>query len=91
MSTCPLLPCADYYVLVPDAAPTKTGHIVLNAAYVAPSRVGTVAATGPNTVELRTGDRCAWRPFTGTTVEIGEGLWLLLQEDDIVCRLEGGK
>jgi len=87
MSSCPLLPLADIYVIKPDAAPQSAGHIVLNAAWQrAPAR-GTVAAWGPDTTELKNGDRCCWRGHTGTTVEIGEERWLLVREDDVVCRL----
>jgi len=85
---CPLIPLGDYYAVVPDDAPTHAGNIVLNAAYTNAPRAGRIAAWGPDTADLKNGDRVLWRPFAGTTVEIGDALWMLLREDDILCRLE---
>jgi len=85
---CPLLPVGQYYVVVEDAPPAAYGRILVNAAFATSPRTGSVAAWGPDTTELKIGDRCAWRRGGDTAVAIGDSRFLLLKEEDIVCRLE---
>ena len=85
---CPLLPCASYYVVLPDAARATRGHILVNAAYADAPRSGRVAAWGPDTTELKNGDVVAWRSHAETRVTVGDAEWWLLKEDDILCRLD---
>lgn len=84
---CPLLPTGDTCVVVPDAPTAPRGLITVPQSLQAAPRRGQVVAVGPDASGVATGDVVAWRPFAGTSVEIGEGCWLLLKEEDLVCRL----
>lgn len=84
----PLLPVGSYYVVVPDAPRAARGHILVHGAWTRAPTTGTVVAWGPDTTELRNGDVVAWRSHAGTAVTVGDSNWLLLKEEDIVCRLE---
>lgn len=85
---CPLLPVANYYVVLADALREAHGHILVNTAYATTPQRGTVVAWGPDTTELRTGDAVAWRRHAETRVTVSGAEWLLLKEEDIVCRLD---
>lgn len=76
-------------VVVPDAVSAKHGTLIIAPSAVQAPRTGLLARVGPEALNAPPeGSQVAWRPFAGTSVAIGEGRWLLLKEDDLVCRLD---
>lgn len=85
---CPLLPCGDCCVVVPAALAAPRGLITIPQSLQDAPRRGEVVAVGPDVSEALLGATVAWRALCGTSVEIGEGSWLLLREEDLLCRLK---
>lgn len=86
---CPLLPVGDVCVVVPDAPTAEHGTLIMAPSALPAPRRGTLVAKGPEALAAPLAGSCVvWRPFAGTSVEIGAGRWLLLKEDDLVCRLD---
>lgn len=76
-------------VVVPDAPTAKHGTLIIAPGAVQAPLRGQLVAVGPEALSAPpAGSYVVWRPLCGTSVEIGEGRWLLLKEDDLVCRLE---
>lgn len=84
---CPLLPVGNTCVVVPDAPQTPKSRVVVPESLQNAPRRGHVVGVGPDVSDIEIGAYVAWRSLCGTSVEIGEGRWLLLREDDLVCRL----
>src|SRR5512135_1435834 len=95
--TCPIIPLGDRVVILPDPTPERHGSILLaGARWVQPSDRGTVAAVGLGgwdedgdrvPVELEEGARVVFTRVRGMQVTIGETVWLLVREVDILAQL----
>lgn len=81
---CPLLPTGDGLILQ-DEELAQAGliHVVGHR----PSYRGTVVVAGPNVVDLKVGDLVQYRPFVGTRIDVDGQSWMLVREDECVCRL----
>lgn len=95
--TCALIPLGDRVVILPDPAPERRGLISLaGARWQQPSDRGTVAAVGLGNwdeegervpPELEVGARVMFTRTRGMQVTIGETVWLLVREVDVLAQL----
>ena len=95
--TCPIIPLGDRVVILPDPTPERHGSILLaGARWQQPSDRGTVQAVGLGgwdedgdrvPVELEEGARVVFTRVRGMQVTIGETVWLLVREVDILAQL----
>ena len=83
--SCPLLPTEDRVVLRDEALPPASSLLVVVESK--PSYRGTVVAKGPDVVELDLGDLVQYRPFVGTRIEVDGVSWIMVREEECVCRL----
>lgn len=84
----PFAPVGAFVVLLPDASLSQHGAIHL----VVPKSQyrGVIVAVGPDAdADLAVGDYVAYANFL-TTVEVGTEAWMLVHDDDVLCRLADG-
>ena len=93
----PLIPLGDRVVVVPDPLPARNGLLIIpESKWAQPSDRGTVVATGLGSwdeegervpVELAEGERVLFTRVRGMQVTIGERVFLLLREVDVLATL----
>src|SRR5512143_577538 len=95
--TCAIIPLGDRVVILPDPTPERHGLISLaGAKWAQPSDRGTVEAVGlgdwddegsRKTLSVSVGDRVLFTRTRGMQVTIGETVWLLVREVDVLATL----
>lgn len=81
---CPLLPTGDAIVLH-DTAPRPRSALLVTPDR--PSYRGTVHAIGPEVADVTIGDHVQYRPFVGTRIDVEGQSWMLVREEECLCRL----
>ena len=71
-------------VLRDEAAPSNSSLVIVVAK---PSYRGTVMAVGPDVEDLQIGDVVQYRPFVGTRIEVDGVSWIMVREEECVCRI----
>lgn len=82
---CPLLPTEDRLILADVDAPPSSA--VLTVIEHKPSYRGRVIAVGPEVQDVAVGDIVQYRPFVGARIEVDGVSWMLVREEECVCRL----
>lgn len=81
---CPLLPTEDRVILKDAPLEAYSGLLVVPDK---PSFRGTVIAVGPDVLDLQVGDVVQYRPFVGSRIEVDGLSWMLVREEECLCRI----
>jgi chaperonin GroES len=85
----PLSPLGDYVVAVGEEAEAKTasGLYLPDNAQEKP-KTAKVVAVGPNSKQVKVGDRIVYKSYSTTEVKVGKEEYILVKEEDVLATVK---
>jgi chaperonin GroES len=85
----PLKPLSDYVVAVGEEAETKTASgLYLPENAKEKPQTAKVVAVGPNSKQIKIGDRIVYKSYSTTDVKVGNTQYILVKEEDVLATVK---